>query len=131
MYQFSDSTYRIFNKIISYSAIPRVPHRGGWVVGRAGGQGVIFFGALAKSLGILAHRLSRWELFSKLIKYSLFCYFETNTLMQNPSRTFHPCLPQVMSDIFCGRGMLKQKVVFFRFWGRACSTQKQMVTSLR
>ena len=42
VYPHSNSTCRIWNKIISYSAITRDPHRGGWVggwvVGRAGGM---------------------------------------------------------------------------------------------
>ena len=38
VYPHSSSTCRIWNKIISYSAIRRDPHRGGWVVGRAGGR---------------------------------------------------------------------------------------------
>ena len=37
VYPHSNSTCRIWNKIISYSAITRDPHRGGWVVGRASG----------------------------------------------------------------------------------------------
>ena len=43
VYPHSSSTCRIWNKIISYSAIRRDPHRGGWVVGRAGGRQVAFF----------------------------------------------------------------------------------------
>ena len=130
MLQFSDSTYRIFIKIISFSAILQSRIGVGGLWGRAGGQGTIFFDALTKSWESRSISLVCGSFLintHKLIKYSLFFYFQTNTLMQNPSHTFHPCLPQVMSDIFCGRGMLRRKV---RFLGRACSAQEQMVTSL-
>ena len=46
VYPHSSSTCRIWNKIISYLAIRRDPHRGAWVVGRAGGRQVAFFLAL-------------------------------------------------------------------------------------
>ena len=43
--------------------------------------------------------------------------------------TFLPFVPQVMYGNFGGRGMLRERVVFLRFLGRACSAHEQMVTS--
>ena len=56
VYPHSSSTCRIWNKIISYSAIRRDPHRGGWVVGRAGGRQVAFFWRSGKRRCIFFHR---------------------------------------------------------------------------
>ena len=56
VYPHSNSTCRIWNKIISYSAITRGPHRGGWVVGRAGGRQVAFFWRSGKRRCIFFHR---------------------------------------------------------------------------
>ena len=56
VYPHSSSTCRIWNKIISYSAIRRDPHRGGWVVGRAGGRQVAFFRRSGKRRCIFFHR---------------------------------------------------------------------------
>ena len=56
VYPHSNSTCRIWNKIISYSAITRDPHRGGWVVGRAGGRQVAFFWRSGKRRCIFFHR---------------------------------------------------------------------------
>ena len=76
MYPHSNSTWRIWNKIISYSAITRDPHRGGWVVGRAGGRQVAFFGALAKGDVSSSIALAGRGFLPKsypLIKYSPLC----------------------------------------------------------
>ena len=48
VYPHSNSTCRIWNKIISYSVITRDPPRSGRVVGREEEREVAFFGALAK-----------------------------------------------------------------------------------
>ena len=56
VYPHSSSTCRIWNKIISYSAITRDPHRGGWVVGKAGGRQVAFFWRSGKRRCIFFHR---------------------------------------------------------------------------
>ena len=56
VYPHSNRTCRIWNKIISYSAITRDPHRGGWVVGRAGGRQVAFFWCSGKRRCIFFHR---------------------------------------------------------------------------
>ena len=56
VYPHSSSTCRIWNKIISYSAITRDPHRGGWVVGRAEGCQVAFFWRSGKRRCIFFHR---------------------------------------------------------------------------
>ena len=55
VYPHSNSTCRIWNKIISYSAITRDPHRGGWVVGRVEGRQVAFFWRSGKRRCIFFH----------------------------------------------------------------------------
>ena len=51
--------------------------------------------------------------FYHLIKYSPFCNLETETFVQNPMRTFLPCVPKFKSDILCGRGMLRKEIKLF------------------
>ena len=121
MYPHSSSTCRIWNKIISYSAIRRDPHRGGWVVGRAGGRQVAFFGALAKGDVSSSIALAGKGFLPKsfvLIKYSPLCNLQTETFLQNPIHTFLPCVPKFMSDILCGCGMLRKETQLFVIgWG--------------
>ena len=105
MYPHSNSTCRILNKIISFSAITRDPHRGGWVVGRARGG---IFGALAKGDVSSSIALAGRGFLPKsclLIKYSPLCNLQTETFLQNPKHAFLPCVPNFMSDILCGCGM--------------------------
>ena len=111
VYPHSNSTCRIWNKIISYSAITRDPHRGGW-------EGVRwhFFGALAKgdvssSIALAGRGFLPKSCF--LIKYSPLCNLQTETFLQNPKRTFLPCVPKFMSDILCGCGMPRKATCFF------------------
>ena len=121
VYPHSNSTCRIWNKIISYSAITRDPHRGGWVVGRAGRRQVAFFGALAKGDVSSSIALAGRGFLPKscpLIKYSPLCNIQTETFLQNPIHTFLPCVPKFMSDIFCGCGMLRKETQLFVIgWG--------------
>ena len=75
VYPHSNSTCRIWNKIISYSAIRRDPHRGGWV---GCGEGVRwhFVGALAKGNVSSSIALAGRGFLPKsclLIKYSPLC----------------------------------------------------------
>ena len=63
----------------------------GWVVGRAGGQEVAFFGALAKGNVSSSIALAGRGFLPKsclLIKYSPLCNLQTETFLQNPKRIF-------------------------------------------
>ncbi len=127
VYPHSNSTCRIWNKIISYSAITRDPHRGVWVGGLwEGREGVRwhFFGALAKGDVSSSIALAGRGFLPKsfvLIKYSPLCNLQTETFLQNPIHTFLPCLPKFMSDILCGCGMLRKD---FSSLGGACYAHK-------
>ena len=119
----SDSTCRILNKIFSFSAITNASIGVGGSWGRAGGQGTVFFDALAKSreslsIGLVGERFLLKT--HQLIKYSPFCYFQTKTLMQNPMHTFHPCVLKIISDIFVWAWHAQEKSVIFSSMGRVC-----------
>ena len=80
------------------------------------GQRPCFFGCLAKrelSSSIALVVRDFLPKFYHLIKYSRFCNLETETFVQNPMRTFLPCVPKFMSDILCGRGMLRKEIKLF------------------
>ena len=75
-----------------------------------------FFGALAKgdvssSIALAGRGFLPKSCF--LIKYSPLCNLKTETFLQNPKRTFLPCVPKFMSDILCGCGMPRNDTCFF------------------
>ena len=99
----------------------------GGLWGRVGGQGTVFFDALAKSRESWSIGLVGGSFLLKthqLIKYSPFCYFQAKTLMQNPARTFHPCVLKIMSDIFAWAWYAQEKNVIFSSVGRVCSAHE-------
>ena len=113
VYPHSNSTCRIWNKIISYSAITRDPHRGGWVVGRASGG--IFLALWQKEMYLLP----------SLLLVGDFCQNRVFSLNIRPSVTYRQrpfckipnvflnCVPKFMSDILCGCGMSRKDTSFF------------------
>ena len=85
-------------------------------MGRAGGQEVAFLGAQAKVFVSSSIALAGREFLPKsclLIKYSPLCNLQTETFLQNPKRTFLPCVPKFMSDILCGCSMPRKDTCFF------------------
>ena len=95
--------------------------------GWAGGQETVFFDALAKSRESWSIGLVGGSFLLKthqLIKYSHFCYFQTKTLMQNPMRTFHPCVLKIISAIFAWALPAQEKTLIFRQVGRVCSAHE-------
>ena len=85
-------------------------------MGRAGGQEVAFFDALAKGDVSPSIALAGRGFLPKsciLIKYSPLCNLQTETFLQNPIHTFLPCVPKFMSDILCGCGMLTKEMQLF------------------
>ena len=73
-----------------------------------------FFGALAKGDVFSSIALAGRGFLPKscfLIKYSPLCNLQTETFLQNPKRTFFPCVPKFMSDILCG--MPRKDTCFF------------------
>ena len=126
MYPHSSSTCRIWNKIISYSAITRDPHRGGWVVGGWEGVRWHFLALWQKEMYLLPSLLlvgdfCRNRLFSLNIRPSV--TYRQRPFCKIPIHTFLPCVPKFMSDIFCGCGMLRNKRNFSSLGG-ACYAHK-------
>ena len=103
-------------KLFSYSAITESPIgvgglRGGWDWAEA-----MFFSCLAKREQSSPIALVVRDFFPKfyyLIKYSRSCNLKTETFVQNPMRTFLPCVPKFKSDFLCGRGMLRKGIKLF------------------
>ena len=103
-------------KLISYSAITESPIGVGGLWGGWDWAEAAFFGCLAKrelSSSIALVVRDFLPRFYHLIKYSPFCNLETETFVQNPMRTFLPCVPKFKSDILCGRGMLRKEIKLF------------------
>ena len=126
VYPHSNSTCRIWNKIISFSAITRDPHRGGWVVGRAGGQEVAFFGALAKGNVSTSITLAGRGFLPKsclLIKYSPLCNLQTETFCKIPNVRFFLVYQSLCLTFCVGVACLGKKRAFSSLGG-ACYAHK-------
>ena len=96
---------------------------GGWLWG---GRQVAFFWPLAKgdvssSIALAGRGFLPKSCF--LIKYSPLCNLQTETFLQNPKRTFLPCVPKFMFDICVGLACLG-KLRAFSSLGGACYAHK-------
>ena len=105
---------------------------GGWVVGKARGRQVAFFGALAKG-DVSSIALAGRGFLPKscpLIKYSPLCNLQTETFLQNPIHTFLPCVPKFMSDIFVWVWHAQETNATFRHWVGLATPTRRMATFL-
>ena len=88
------------------------------------GAGGIFLALWQKEMYLLPSLLLVGDFLPKsclLIKYSPLCNLQTETFLQNPKRTFLPCVPKFMFDILCGCGMPRNA---FSSLGGACYAHK-------
>ena len=120
MYPHSNSTCRIWNKIISYSAITRDPHRGGWVGCGEGGRasGGIFLALWQKEMYLLP----------SLLLVGDFCRNRVLSLNIRPSVTYR-------QRPFCKIPYIRfflvyQSLCLTFFVGVACSGNKCNFSSL-